>query len=247
MPLPNLIVAGCQKSGTTWLHASLNKSRHIFGSATKELNHFNKPDHLDRQAAYEENFPEQEGVSYYMESTPHYFRPPNRFTDIAMNIRDVVPDAKILLMFRDPVSRYESAYIHHIMQGRLPYTPEITDFTDEQRLLSLGEYGTVLQYWQQIFPDLSAHLYDDLKADKAALINKVMGYLELENDITAEMLEFRINDKQEKVKKLSDNWDVMPRLSPDLYRQLANHYADEIKLLQDLLGRDLQHWCKRYG
>jgi len=212
----------------------------------KELNHFSKPDHLDRLPEYRNNFPDTLGVKYYMEATPHYFRLANRYVDIAQNIKNVVPNARIIVMFRDPVSRYESAYIHHMMKGRLPYRPVIEEFTDEHIMLTLGRYSEILRHWLQIWPDIGLHLYDDVKSDKVGLVNRIMGFLELENDITPEMLEFKTNAKELKVERLSQKWATMPTLSPDLYRKLAAYYADGIKELEDMLGRDLQHWAKRH-
>ena len=44
MPLPNFLIVGSQKSGTSWLHRSLGRSKHIFASQVKELNFFNQAD-----------------------------------------------------------------------------------------------------------------------------------------------------------------------------------------------------------
>lgn len=247
MPKPNLIIAGCQKCGTTWLHASLRMSRHIFGSQVKELNHFNKPDYLDRTEAYLANFPETEGVQYYMESTPHYFQNPAGRIDTANNIRAFLDNPKVLVVFRNPVERYQSAYIHHIMQGRFPYAETIDTFTNEQKLLSLGSYADILPHWQRVFPDLGVLFYDDLSADRLGFIEGVMGFLGLENDIREEQLDFRTNDKNLKKVKYGADWPVMPRLSEDLRVRLTEHYRDSVTLLSEMTGRDLQHWVTARG
>lgn len=247
MRYPNLFIAGCQKSGTTWLRTSLSKSRYVFCSDQKPFEHFNKPDFDVRYAANTNTFSAPVGVPYCVEATPHYFQSANRFTDTARNIHRAVPEAKVILIFRDPVARYESAYIHHMMRGRLPYTPEITEFTDKFKMLTLGAYGAAFHHWLRVFPKLSAHLYDDLETDKVGMVDTIMQYLEVENDITPEMLDFRVNDTKTNAANMPEAWDVMPQLSPDLYKRLAAHYASEILQLQFLLGRDLQHWGKRFG
>lgn len=247
MQKPNLIIAGCQKSGTTWLHASLSKSSQIFGSKIKELNHFNKPDFQVRQPEYEKNFPDTPGARYYMEATPHYFQLPNRYTDIAMNIRTTLPEAKIVLIFRDPVSRYESAYIHHMMMGRIPYKETINTVSDDFKMLTLGKYADILKHWQGVFPEISLNLYDDLKANEGGLIENIMKFLELENDITLDDLKFRTNDKHQKAQRARENWDVMPQLSKETYLELAEFYHDQVRELETMLGRDLGHWGQRFA
>lgn len=242
MPRPNLIISGCQKCGTTWLHASLSKSTQIFGSQVKELNHFNKPDYQDRTEKYLLNFIETAGVSYYMESTPHYFQLAQGRVDTASNIRAALDNPRIIVIFRNPIMRYESAYIHHMMMGRIPYSETINELSNEQKLLSLGHYASILDHWLGVFPDLGVFFYDDIVASGVTFVDSVMSFLELENDISPDSLDFRTNDKQQKILKLDKAWPKMPRMTEDLQARLAAYYSEEINRLQDLTGRDLQNW-----
>lgn len=243
MPLPNLLIVGSQKSGTSWLHRSLGYSRYIFASKVKELNFFNQRQFNapEKLAAYRGHFPDEElpGVQYYMESTPHYFRLP---PTTAKNIRSLIGSPKMLVVFRHPVDRYESAYIHHMMRGRLPYTAVIDDLTDEQRILSLGRYPEILERWWSIHPQLKPMIYDDLVEDPVAFIDDVMDYLGLESDIKPRKMNFRANDKFKKQRRLGLDWDEMPSLSPRLRQRLHEEYREDIKTLGDMLGRDLSAW-----
>ncbi|PVA05193.1 sulfotransferase domain-containing protein [Thalassorhabdomicrobium marinisediminis] len=244
MPKPNLIIAGCQKSGTTWLHSCLRKSTHIFGSKIKELNFFNSVDFEKNSESYLGHFPPTEGAQYYMESTPHYFQLPSGRIDTARNIESYLDDPKIIVIFRNPVSRYESAYVHHIMKGRITYRSIIKEFSDENKMLTLGRYAEVLRYWRTIFPDLLVLFHDDLDRDPESLVQNVMNYLNLDNDIEPDDLLFRSNDKIIKADKLDLNWPRMPKLSNDLRKRLVDYYQDDIEELETLTGRDLKHWTK---
>ena len=227
------------------MHVSLGKSAQIFGSAIKELNHFNEPGFRENGLSYKKNFPDTPGVKYYMESTPHYFQLPNRHSDTAQNIKDTVPEAQIIVLFRDPVARYESAYIHHMMKGRIPYAPVIENFTDNFRMLSIGRYSEILKHWQSIWPDMALFLYDDVLAEKSLAIDRIMKLLGLQNDIPATALEFRTNAKELKIKKIPNKWENMPVLAPALYHKLADYYSDGIRELERMIERDLGHWGKR--
>mmetsp|Transcript_23218 Transcript_23218/g.39873 ORF Transcript_23218/g.39873 Transcript_23218/m.39873 type:complete len:182 (+) Transcript_23218:9468-10013(+) len=177
-----------------------------------------------------------------MESTPHYFQPPAGRVDTAANIRAALDDPRIIIIFRNPVKRYQSAVIHHMMQGRIPYSATIDELTDDQKLLSLGHYANILPHWQGVFPDLGVFFHDDMAADKVSFVETVMSFLGLENDISAEELNFRTNDKRQKIKNLDTAWPDMPRMSDDLQARLVEYYTDDINRLQDMTGRDLQHW-----
>jgi hypothetical protein len=119
LTLPNLLIIGAQKCGTTWLHRALNKSEHFWGSTPKELNFFNRAG--NDLAAYEKHFEDApESAIFRYESTPHYFRLPKGKIDISGRIRETLGDIPLILLLRNPVDRYLSAYTHHMMKSRLP-------------------------------------------------------------------------------------------------------------------------------
>ncbi|SHH17105.1 Sulfotransferase domain-containing protein [Cognatiyoonia sediminum] len=239
MHLPNLLIAGAQKSGTTWLHVALSQSKQVFGSKRKELNYFNKGQ-LGDIDTYRSNFPDKRGVKYYFESTPHYFRAIKGKVDIAERVSKTIPDAKIIVVLRDPVARYESAYIHHMMRGRFPYEPIIDNFSEDFGLIRLGQYAKNLTHWQKKMPDIGVFLYDDLLEDKVIFVDSIMSYLEIENDIRPEKLEFRRNDKSKKIKRAG--WDQMPKMSPELRQKLYEYFQSDIDDLEVMIDRDLGAW-----
>lgn len=246
-PLPNLLIVGAQKTGTTWLHRVLGKSEHIFATDVKELTHFNQGDALERTSLmeYRRHFlAAPTSVTYRLESTPHYFQTPDGpdDVDVAANIAHAVPDAELIVSFRDPVDRYESAYIHHMMVGRIPYVEEITELSDYMGMTTLGNYATHLRHWRRYFPDIIVLFHEDMLDDPVALVDGLMARLGLDNDITRQQLDFRTNDKKIKRRRQDADWDVMPRLDDDLRTKLREVYRDELADLQELTGRDLSHW-----
>jgi hypothetical protein len=111
--LPNLIVVGGLKCGTTSLHHYLNLHPQIGMSRPKELNFF--VDELNWELGvdwYRSHFPGSAPVRG--ETSPHYTNRP-RFAGVAARMRETLgPDARIVYMVRHPVDRLLSHYLHNV-------------------------------------------------------------------------------------------------------------------------------------
>lgn len=136
--LPNLIIIGAMKCGTTALHMYLDLHPQIEMSSHKELNFFVSDKDIrpglpglglvvgplggyskyrwDRGIDwYAENF--TKGSPVRGESSPSYTRYP-----ILLGIPDrmhaLIPEAKLIYIVRDPVERIISNYQHYLASGR---------------------------------------------------------------------------------------------------------------------------------
>lgn len=241
--LPNLIIAGAQKSGTTWLHFNLKKSSNFFGSEVKELNFFNQKNAVENVSSYTDNFVDAGAAKYIYETTPGYFQLPSGGVDTARNIKEVLGCPKVIVILRNPIERYESAYIHHMMRGRIEYTPVIEEVNYSLNMLSLGMYGSILGHWKDIFPGIGVFFYDDLEKDPNKFIEDVFKFLEVENDLKNDSsIGLKIHDRERKAKKRSNEWVNMPKLSTSLTEKLYNIYRDDIHATSLLTGRNLDIW-----
>ncbi|MEO0426582.1 MAG: sulfotransferase [Pseudomonadota bacterium] len=244
MRFPNLLMVGVQKAGTTWMHETLSGSRHIFGSAKKELNLWGHDGWRDRLDAYRAHFPTdaKPGARFYLESTPHYFHAANVFHDIATEIRETIPDVRVMVMLRNPVERYRSAYIHHMRKGRLPFAQVIKDVTDAQIMLSTGLYGKILKHWITVFPDMLVLSHDRLAAAPGDLLCEVFQWLGLDCDLDLERLLPPSHTAEQKQREAA--WPSMPRLSNDAREELAAYYRDDLALLDTLVSFDAKVWLR---
>ena len=106
--LPNFLVIGSQKAGTTSIYHVLKAHPQIFQPERKEINYFfheeeyAKGENWYRQ--YFENIPE--GVKALGEATPGYIVHP----EAPARIHRLLPDAKLILTVRHPVNRAYSQY-----------------------------------------------------------------------------------------------------------------------------------------
>ena len=129
-PVPNFLVIGAAKSGTTSLHAWLGQHPEIFVSQQKSLHFFAKDWVLENAngpgdkrllmlmtstwESYLAHFREAEGRKAIGDFSPSYFW----WWPSREEIRDRLPDAKIILTLRDPVQKAFSQYTHLVRDGR---------------------------------------------------------------------------------------------------------------------------------
>ena len=114
--LPNLIIIGAMKCGTTALHMYLDLHPQIEMSSHKELNFFVSDKRWDRGIDwYAENF--TKGSPVRGESSPWYTTYPIR-VGIPDRMHALIPEAKLIYVVRDPVERIISNYQHHLASGK---------------------------------------------------------------------------------------------------------------------------------
>lgn len=111
MPLPNLIIIGAHKCGTTSMHGYLDQHPDISMSRIKELNFFTEPSNWDRGVDwYCSQFEENRIVG---EASVMYTRRP-RGGDVPRKIYEALPEAQLIYMVRDPIERIRSHYVQFV-------------------------------------------------------------------------------------------------------------------------------------
>lgn len=109
--LPNFLIIGAQKCGTTSMHHYLSKHPQIFMTKRKELHFFNKDKYWNLGVDwYRLQF--ESAFAIAGESTPCYTAYPY-FPNVAERMAKVIPDAKFLYLVRDPIERIVSQYCHY--------------------------------------------------------------------------------------------------------------------------------------
>jgi hypothetical protein len=108
--LPNLIVIGAAKCGTTSLHEYLDEHPQIAMSREKELHFFVDRKNWGRGLEwYESQFDATAPVRG--ESSPDYSAYP-LYQGVAERMAATIPDARLVYLVRDPVERVVSHYTH---------------------------------------------------------------------------------------------------------------------------------------
>src|SRR5271154_2914667 len=173
--MPDFLVIGAPKAGTTALHAALSEHPALYMSAIKEPKFFLSDgppptkggpgdaltyrEHVWRRADYEALFAPAPPGPLRGESTPLYL-----YDRAALDrIRDTLPQARLIVIVRDPVERAHSNWAHLWSAGLEPVADFVRACGEEERRIDagwasfwhytgLGRYGEQLQDLFTLFP-----------------------------------------------------------------------------------------------
>jgi hypothetical protein len=204
MTLPNALIIGAPRCGTTSVHAHLALHPDVFASATKEPQFFSSEAHElrlegpnDRQALahlvtrldqYERLFEGASGRRVVVEASTTYIY----FQGTARAIRRRIPDCRIVAILRDPVARAYSDFLRQRRNGEEP----LADFGEALRrepdriaagwayrwhYRSRSLYHDRLREYFEEFPKeaVKVFLFEDL-SDPARFIAELSAFLEIE-------------------------------------------------------------------
>lgn len=192
----NDLLARLPSSNRVFL-ARFSKEMHFFG---KKINYI-KENFNNYMDDFQRRLDSQKAL-YFIDSSTSYFQLRHREeNNCAKHIQEYCPDSPQIALFRNPIERYESAFNHHVLWKRIPYQETIHEVDDSFKMLSLGEYSSILKYWREYYPQLNVFLYDDLLLDSVQFVNNILQYFGVNHLVSASDIEFRSNDSSIKLKK----------------------------------------------
>lgn len=176
----DFVVAGTQKSATTWLYECLNEHPQVCVPRIKELHFFCPEEHCPKSrwprgmAWYREQFSPTQDFRARGELSVDYMY----YTDVAPKLAGLNPGLKVIFILRDPVDRAYSAY----WMGRrnaVDY-PEFAEFLHpESDFVARGFYHRQIERYREFFPDsqILILVYEDIARDPQAFLARVFSFL----------------------------------------------------------------------
>jgi hypothetical protein len=184
--LPNFIIVGVSRAGTTTMFNALSAHHEVCASTTKETRYFQAVRYREPLAAiseYQSYFRRYAGEPVTMECTPDYFYGGAATADAIKS----VCDPRVTIILREPISRLISFF--RFMQSRLQVPADMTlqqyvercqavpDFQINDRASNVytglwgGQYARFLTDWLQAFPGrCDVVFFDDLIADPVRVV-----------------------------------------------------------------------------
>ncbi|MDY6937185.1 MAG: sulfotransferase [Cyanobacteriota bacterium] len=199
MKLPDFIILGAGKSGTTSLYKYLQQHPQVFFPEKKELYFFafegeDKPEGMitqfDRYQEMFANAPDDRVIGEV--SSVYLFRP--RAADRIQHYR---PEAKLIAILRNPVDRAFSDYLMHVGNNHFsiidPQTGKPKEFANIVKnrgyFIQIGFYAEQLKrYYDRFDADqIKVYLYDDLVADSQSLVRDMFEFVGVDADFVPDM------------------------------------------------------------
>jgi len=141
--LPNFLIVGAQKAGTTALHYYLDEHPDIFMSPKKEVHFFDLDENYARGLKwYEKHFRKHHKEHAVGESSPLYMY----LEKVPRRIAKTLPEVKLIFVLRDPVTRAYSHYWHAVRRGVEYLTFEESLKVEEERIRKSFYYRREFSY-----------------------------------------------------------------------------------------------------
>jgi len=122
--VPNFIIAGAQKCGTTSIFEVLNDHMEVFLPESKEVHFFDKNESFDKGIDwYKKFFRKSKFEKVIMDITPNYMNKEY----VPERIKKLLPNVKLIFVLRNPVTRAYSNYWDNIrnQNEHLPFDEAI--------------------------------------------------------------------------------------------------------------------------
>ena len=224
--LPNLLIIGGLKCGTTSLHHYLNLHPQIAMSRPKELNFFCEELNWELgEGWYRQHFDPSAPVRG--ETSPHYTARP-RLEGVARRMAEVVPDARLVYMVRDPLDRILSHYLHNVGGGYEERPMEEALGRTDSAYVDRSRYAYQLEPYLDAFGPERVQVIsrEDLRDERAATLRLLFEFLGVDPGFTSPEFErewetggakgkgrFRLMDRAVRLpglRALDRNFDRLP-------------------------------------
>jgi Sulfotransferase family len=246
MTLPNFLIIGAMKSGTTSLYHYLAQHPQIYMSSVKEPKFFAlegttwdaeplgsgglaKIKGIRDWNTYQELFSGVSGETAIGEASPLYIYAPLA----AEKIRQTLPDVKIIAILRHPVDRAYSHFLHWVQRELEPLGADFLKvWNEEDARVALDwspnyhykhrgfYYNQLKRYYDRFEKDrIRVYLLEDLQRDPIALTRDLFDYLEVDPSFVPQ------TDRKYNVSKIPKNSQLKQLLDrPNLLKKVLKPF-----------------------
>jgi hypothetical protein len=243
--LPNLVVIGAMKCGTTALHRYLDSHPQVGMAAQKEVDFFvgDGPAAVGAESAGDRTLGQwHRGWEWYAslfepskpvrgEASPGYTSPDQ--PQVAERMASRMPGVRLVLVVRDPLRRAVSQYHHHRRDGteKRPLAEALLDTGSQY--IARSRYHDRLRPYLAHFPakQILVVVQERLLDDRRAELSRVYAHAGVDPSWWDDSLQerWRVGDGDTRVPNA-------------LHREFRRRVRDDTDRLRDLLGDDLPEW-----
>ncbi|WP_282063786.1 sulfotransferase domain-containing protein [Roseobacter litoralis] len=199
--LPDYIIVGAMKCGTSTLAAQLGAQDGIFMTTPKEPNFFSNDDiYAQGLEWYSDLFAPAHPDDLCGEASTHYTKHPD-YPDVIPRLQATGARPKLIYMIRNPFSRVVSHYIHEWTEGVIN-----TDLPEalhsHSALISYSCYASQIAPWVATFgaENILILSLEDMQANPQDVLNRTGAFLGKTDLVWQEKLS-RVNVSAERIRK----------------------------------------------
>jgi len=234
--LPDFLIIGAQRAGTTSLYSYLAQHWLVVSAMHKEIHYFDVSFHRGL-SWYRAHFPLSSALqqassptrSITGEATPNYLFSPLA----AERVASVVPEARLIVLLRNPVERAHSHWRHTVRAGYEDLGFEEALVQEESRndphyaYLGRGLYASQLERWMALFDSkqLLVLRSEDLFAESQPILDQLAAFLDIPG--------WTPRDLRPRFAAKGQGLDAATRAD------LVEYFEKPNQRLYELLGRDL--------
>jgi len=247
--LPNAIIIGAAKSGTTTLIDALGKHPDIFRSSPKEPK-FLSMEYDKGWAWYLRLFREGVDKKIRMEASTRYSsgQGSHRFAPLLM--KTYLPDVKIIHMSRQPMDRVVSHWRHVKGRDENGRHGDFNSMLEEKSLTGLvvgsSMYWARLSEYRRFFPDeqILCLTMEDMISDAPGTLKKVLEFLGLpatQEAMDTVLVDGKFEQQNEAGAKGRVYFDK-PEWSPEMYAKVKAMVEPDMKKYLAYIGKPEDYW-----
>ena len=183
--LPNLVIGGCHKAGTTSIFNYLKDHPEISFGDKKEIHYFTPLRYggSKEELSYYESFfkSSSQKTKYLLEASPSYLYGKEKIVSDMFNVLD---NPKVIFILRNPTKRFVSYVKKRISEGTLSDNLDFLEFVNESYKLSFekdidlpvnrvfreGCYDKYLEYWESNSDNVSILYFENLVSNPRNLL-----------------------------------------------------------------------------
>jgi hypothetical protein len=263
--LPDFVIIGAQKCGTTALHAYLQRHPEVSMSRPKELDYFIAELNLSKGLDwYRSRFDPEAQVRG--ESSPNYTAHP-KFAGVPERMAALVPEARLIFMVRDPIDRVRAGWLHRYSNRTESRSMREAVLDPDQGYVTRSMYHLQLTRYLEHFPMERVLLLEqeELFNERRETLQRVYRFLGVDDTVWRESfntprLESAARGRRTRLgafaaKRLSPRrWRkirdrrpftkpyVQPPMEDDLRAELAAMLRDDVAAFRGLTGRRFETW-----
>ena len=191
--LPNFIIVGAPKAGTTSLCNYLSEHDEIFMSTPKELNFFSHNEIIKQNLYYKDFY-----VACLEEYESHFDKAVKKkavgegsvsylfYPQTPIKIHKIIPDVKIIIMLRDPSERAISHYLMDVKLGLVKkclkqiYLEKDNNNLYYQQYIKLGLYAEQVKRYIDVFGNSKVKiiLQEDLASMGSQILREIYRFID---------------------------------------------------------------------